>query len=222
MSSSNSSLATEINAKIEEFVEEYLEDPKNTAGEIAVVFLQKKPKKGWFAITEELIPWEEHLISLRWDTRTLIPQVLQQPLLQITTFCLNNKGNVPPLVGNSENSNVSHQILIAPPSPTELFSPSPPTYPTRLTSPPPAPLTHTTPATALARDLTTPNMTSEKSSENAIVGSTRRGLSPAAGTGGYLEQAKDGLRAVGAKAGAGVGWGGRAIGGAFGRGGEKM
>ncbi|WWC64422.1 uncharacterized protein I303_107032 [Kwoniella dejecticola CBS 10117] len=234
MSSSSSSLATEINAKIEEFVGEYLEDPKNVTGEMAVVFLQKKPKKGWFAITEELIPWEEHLITLRWDAKSIVPQVLQRALLQVTTFCVHKKGNVPPLVGNSENSNVSHQILIAPPSPTELFAPSPPTYPARLTSPPPGPLTHTTPATALAlaKDLATPNMTSERSSENAIVGSTRRGTSPAIaigmGGGGYLEQAKDGLRAVGAKAGAGVGWGGRAIGGAFGRGGgggggaEKM
>ncbi|WWD03481.1 hypothetical protein V865_001533 [Kwoniella europaea PYCC6329] len=209
--SSNHTIEREVNVKIEEFAREYLEDPRKTHGEIAVVFLQKKPKKGWFAITEELIPWEEHLITLRFDRSSTSNQPLHNALLQILTFCAEKKGNVPPLVGSSENSNISHQILISPPSPTELFSPSPPTYPARLTSPPPQPLTNTTPATATARDITPVN----PSGGDVIIGSTRRGVSPATGTFGYLEQAKDGLRAVGA----GVGWGGRAIGGAFGRGG---
>nr|XP_019044316.1 hypothetical protein I302_07600 [Kwoniella bestiolae CBS 10118]OCF23246.1 hypothetical protein I302_07600 [Kwoniella bestiolae CBS 10118] len=200
--SPNSTIEREVNTRIEEFAREYLEEGRKTFGEIAVVFLQKKPKKGWFAITEELIPWEEHLITLHFDRSSTSNNPLHTALIQILTFCAEKKGNVPPLVGSS--------ILISPPSPTELFSPSPPTYPARLTSPPPQPLTNTTPATATARDITS----ALPSGGDAIIGSTRRGVSPATGF-GYLEQAKDGLRAVGA----GVGWGGRAIGGAFGRGG---
>ncbi|WRT70373.1 uncharacterized protein IL334_007371 [Kwoniella shivajii] len=210
--SSNPSIEREVNCKIEEFAKEYLENGRSS-GEIAVVFLQKKPKKGWFAITEELVPWEEHLITLHFpSTSSSKPKVanpLHNSLLQLLTFCAEKKGNVPPLSGTS--------IIVAPPSPNELFAPSPPTYPTRLTSPPPAPLTNTTPATATARDMASPYTYAQMG--DPISGSTRRGTSPHTGTLGYLEQAKDGLRAVGAKAGAGVGWGGRAIGGAFGRGG---
>ncbi|WWC91558.1 uncharacterized protein L201_006504 [Kwoniella dendrophila CBS 6074] len=216
----NSIIDREINEKIEEFAKEYLDNGQKSFGEIAVVFLQKKPKKGWFAITEELVPWEEHLITLHFNRTSTLNKAphsnpLHGALIQVLTFCAEKKSNVPPLVGNS--------ILISPPSPSELFSPSPPTYPTRLTSPPPAPLTNTTPATALAKDLTLPSSTpvTSNTSQNQTgdIYVSRRGVSPSTGTFGYLEQAKDGLRAVGAKAGAGVGWGGRAIGGAFGRGG---
>ncbi|WVF73157.1 hypothetical protein IAT40_007976 [Kwoniella sp. CBS 6097] len=225
----SSSIERDINAKIDEFVREYIQDDGKTSGEIAVVFLQKRPKKGWFAITEELIPWEEHLITLRFDrsssTSSNKPDNdLNRALFQLITFCAEKKGNVPSL---ADAECLSHQILIAPPSPTDLFSPSPPTYPQRLTSPPPAPITNTTPATvtALPSTLSRPNSGTSNvpvnsyANQDAVVGSTRRGTSPATGTLGYLEQAKDGLRAVGAKAGAGVGWGGRAMGAAFGRGG---
>ncbi|OCF39615.1 hypothetical protein I317_06580 [Kwoniella heveanensis CBS 569] len=241
----SSAIERDINAKIDEFVREFVEDGK-ISGEIAVVFLQKRPKKGWFAITEELIPWEEHLITLHFDrtcssrstsTSTSKQQAptgshnsdLNKALFQLITFCAEKKGNVPSL---ADAESLSHQILIAPPSPTDLFSPSPPTYPQRLTSPPPAPITNTTPATATALPSTlsrtstgtsnvpVSNYTSNQEMMIGDRGSTKRGTSPAAGTTlGYLEQAKDGLRAVGAKAGAGVGWGGRAMGAAFGRGG---
>ncbi|WVR07811.1 hypothetical protein IAU60_004854 [Kwoniella sp. DSM 27419] len=213
----NAAIEREINGKIEDFAKEYLEQGRTT-GEIALVFLQKRPKKGWFAITEELVPWEEHLITLHFPRPSAGGPTVQSPspltsaLLRLVTFCAEKKDNVPPLV---DGSSMAQQILVAPPSPTELFSPSPPTYPQRLTSPPPAPLTHTTATTATARDTAhAPTLSGQEA-----VGSARRGISPATGTLGYLEQAKDGLRAVGAKAGAGVGWGGRAMGAAFGRGG---
>ncbi|WVQ82136.1 hypothetical protein IAT38_004264 [Cryptococcus sp. DSM 104549] len=217
----SSSIQREINGKIEDFSREFL-DTRLDKGELAVVFLQKKPKKGWFAITEELVPWEEHLITITFSKSSKPgPNPLPAALLQILTFCVENKGNVPPLSGNSEQSNVSHQIMIAPPSPSELFAPSPPpSHPMRLTSPPPAPSTTSTPATATARDLAMPPTSAMgiTGHEAGSMGSARRALSPASATLGYLEQAKDGLRAVGAKAGAGVGWGGRAMGAAFGRG----
>ncbi|WVR00331.1 hypothetical protein IAU59_007474 [Kwoniella sp. CBS 9459] len=224
------SIERDINLKIDEFLREYIEDDK-ASGEIAVVFLQKRPKKGWFAITEELIPWEEHLITLHFDRTSSTSSKasstsnsdLNKALFQLITFCAEKKGNVPSL---ADADSLSHQILIAPPSPTDLFSPSPPTYPQRLTSPPPAPITNTTPATvtALPQALSRPNLGTStvpvgSYANQEVIRSTRRGTSPATGTLGYLEQAKDGLRAVGAKAGAGVGWGGRAMGAAFGRGG---
>nr|ODO02231.1 hypothetical protein L204_00959 [Cryptococcus depauperatus CBS 7855] len=112
---------------------------------------------------------------------------------------------------DQQNSNLSHQILIAPPSPADLFSPSsPPTHPMRLTSPPPAPFA--TPTTTTALDITSPIQVTTESNNSA-----KRALSPTRATLGYFEQAKDGLKAVSAKAGAGVGWGGRAMGAAFGR-----
>lgn len=120
--------------------------------------------------------------------------------------------------------------MISPPSPSDLFAPSsPPLGPTRLTSPPPAPVQGTTTATAVA-DIpraypAAPRSTSlgprgKSASAGALydAGSARRSSSPMtaisdAGTSamGYLEQAKDGLLAVGAKAG----WGGK-VGAAFG------
>ncbi|WWD19482.1 hypothetical protein CI109_103942 [Kwoniella shandongensis] len=211
----NPTVEREVNAKIEEFAKEFLETGAER-GELAVVFLQKKPKKGWFAITEELVPWEEHLITLHLSRTSRQQPATQQPLsgalLQLSTFCVEKKGNVPPLVGSSDQNNLSYQILIAPPPPSELFAPSsPPLYPTRLTSPPPAP--STTNAIATARDLALPPPSSDLSNPDNT--SAKRASSPASATLGYLEQAKGGLRAVGA----GVGWGGRAMGAAFGRGG---
>lgn len=47
----NSIISREISNKIEEFARQYLEGDQD-GGEIAVVFLQKKSKKGWFAVTE--------------------------------------------------------------------------------------------------------------------------------------------------------------------------
>ncbi|RSH91705.1 hypothetical protein EHS25_009074 [Saitozyma podzolica] len=41
----------DVSSKIDEFSREYL-DTGAERGEIAVVFLQKKPRKGWFAVTE--------------------------------------------------------------------------------------------------------------------------------------------------------------------------
>ncbi|KAK8853071.1 hypothetical protein IAR55_003772 [Kwoniella newhampshirensis] len=208
----NPAVEREVSAKIEEFAREYLESGSER-GELAVVFLQKKPKKGWFAITEELVPWEEHLITLSFarTNRSSSMNPLSAALLQLLTFCVEKKGNVPPLVGSSEQNNLSHQMIIAPPPPSELFAPSsPPLHPTRLTSPPPAP--STTSAIATARDLALPIPATP---DVSLPGSVKRASSPASATLGYLEQAKGGLRAVGA----GVGWGGRAMGAAFGRGG---
>lgn len=47
----NSVISREISNKIEEFALQYLEGGQDH-GELAVVFLQKKSKKGWFAVTE--------------------------------------------------------------------------------------------------------------------------------------------------------------------------
>lgn len=115
---------------------------------------------------------------------------------------------------------MSHQIIIAPPSHAEIFSPSPPLDPSRLTSPPPLPSTTTTPATALARDLTMPPGSAVNEAMEARERDPsrdgRRASSPAStdrgGAFGYFEQAKDGLRAVGARAGAVAGWTGRGAG----------
>jgi len=96
------------------------------------------------------------------------------------------------------------QIMIAPPSPSEIFAPSPPLDPTRLTSPPPPASTTTTPAVATARDM----------AARPAYGHGREGKgrssSPAAM--GYLEQAREGFRAVRAGAGAVAGWRGRGVG----------
>ncbi|GFZ48554.1 hypothetical protein JCM24511_06302 [Saitozyma sp. JCM 24511] len=213
----------EVSSKIDEFSREYL-DTGAERGEIAVVFLQKKPRKGWFAVTEELLPWEEHLITLSFPRAPSKPpsiNPLQTALLQILTFCAEKSGNVPPLGSSSPNHELPgtlltcRQILISPPPPNELFAPSPP-LPAR--SPPPIPTTTTTPLTAVARprDLALPPSSgAHTSSAAAALGldgrDARRSSSPASvgAALGYLEQAKDGLRAVGAKAGAVAGWGGR-------------
>lgn len=92
-----------------------------------MVFLQRRPKKGWFAVTEvsyvvlsfghqligqEMVPWEEHLIRLKFshavkrDSNT----ALKDALMRISMFCSANKAGVPPPVGASEQSNLSHQV----------------------------------------------------------------------------------------------------------------
>jgi len=167
-----------------------------------------------------MVPWEEHLIRLKFshavkrDSNT----ALKEALLRILTFCNTNKASVPPLVGAPEQSSLSHQvclpfksesepdeqIIIAPPPPSEIFAPSPPLDPTRLTSPPPPASTTTTPAIATARDMTArPSHGQER--EGKV-----RSSSPAAM--GYLEQAREGFRAVRAGAGAVAGWRGRGVG----------
>lgn len=49
-----------------------------------------------------------------------------------------------------DQSNLSYQILLSPPPPAELFPPSPPSGPVRLTSPPPLPSLTVSPSTAVA------------------------------------------------------------------------
>ncbi|TXT11119.1 hypothetical protein VHUM_01870 [Vanrija humicola] len=138
----------EIAARVDEFGRTFV-DQGSDSGEIGVVFLQRKNRKGWFAVTEALVPWEEHLITIHFVKRATT-NPLPGALLQLLTFCAERKDNVPPLVGTSVEHS-SRQILISPPPPSELFAPSsPPLGPTRLTSPPPAPVQGTTPATALA------------------------------------------------------------------------
>lgn len=98
--------------------------------QMAVVFLQRRPKKGWFAVTEvrpslspwkycasaddwqELVPWEEHLIRLSFSrgARRDDSASLTVALMGILTFCHERKDNVPPLMGSSEQSNLSHQV----------------------------------------------------------------------------------------------------------------
>lgn len=69
--------------------------------QIAVVFLQRKNRKGWFAVTEALVPWEEHLISVTFVTRaTTTRNTLNAALLQTLTFCSERRANVPALVGS--------------------------------------------------------------------------------------------------------------------------
>ncbi|WVQ74967.1 hypothetical protein IAR50_004575 [Cryptococcus sp. DSM 104548] len=214
--STTPSMQKDISNSIEEFAIRYVEGGESQ-GEMALVFLSKKAKRGWFAVTEELVPWEEHLITLSFETSKPTINPISAALMQITTYCLQHKDQVPPLTGSSDNASAPYRILVEPASPVDLFSPaSPPPHPMRLTSPPPAPLTTATPATATAQGLTMPSRPSS-AIENISGNSMRRGLSPASARLGYLEQAKDGLRAVSAKAGAGVGWSGRAMGAAFGK-----
>ncbi|KAL1409981.1 hypothetical protein Q8F55_003981 [Vanrija albida] len=213
----------EVAARVDEFGRAFVEAGSDS-GEIGIVFLQRKNRKGWFAVTEALVPWEEHLITIHFVKRATT-NPLPGALLQLLTFCAERKDNVPPLVGTGDQNNLSHQILISPPPPSELFAPSsPPLGPTRLTSPPPAPVQGTTPATAVA-DIpraypAAPRASSlgprAKTSAGALydAGSARRSSSPMtaisdAGTSamGYLEQAKDGLLAK-------AGWGGK-VGAAF-------
>jgi hypothetical protein len=158
---------------------------------------------------------ERPLMHGRRVTTYLIRCVLAQ--------CLPPKQTPPPLLSRLQpnhdiptTSLTSSQILISPPPPNELFAPSPP-LPAR--SPPPIPTITTTPLTALARprDLALPPASGAHTSSAAATAlgldgrDARRSSSPASvgAALGYLEQAKDGLRAVGAKAGAVAGWGGR-------------
>ncbi len=53
---------------------------------------------------QELVPWEEHLISLSFPRtlpRLLPSNPLPAALMQLLTFCAEKNGNVPPLVGAS-------------------------------------------------------------------------------------------------------------------------
>ena len=52
---------------------------------------------------KELVPWEEHLITLTFprQTRSRTSNPLSGALMQLLTFCVDKKGNVPPLVGVS-------------------------------------------------------------------------------------------------------------------------
>lgn len=54
------------------------------------------------------------------------------------------------LANRQEQNNLSYQILLSPPPPSELFPPSPPSGPQRLTSPPPQPSLTVSPSTAVA------------------------------------------------------------------------
>jgi autophagy-related protein 101 len=170
-----------------------------------------------------MVPCEEHLIRLTFShsVRRDSNIALKDALLKLLTFCNTNKVNVPPLPGHGEQSTLKHQvsilplrkiilltlyqIVVAPPPPSEIFAPSPPLDPTRLTSPPPLASIGTTPATATARDLA--RRTSTHGSDRESKG---RSSSPAAM--GYLEQAREGFRAVRAGAGAVAGWRGRGVG----------
>lgn len=65
------------------------------------MFLQRKNRKGWFAVTEALVPWEEHLISVHFVTRaTTTRNTLNAALMQTLTFCSERRANVPALVGS--------------------------------------------------------------------------------------------------------------------------
>ncbi|KAK4689353.1 hypothetical protein P7C73_g768, partial [Tremellales sp. Uapishka_1] len=111
-------LEREITSKIELFSRTFVDTGRNS-GEIAVVFLQRIPKKGWFAITEELVPWEEHLISIRFPSpapsrsQKPLPNPLPGALIQLLTFCAEKKANVPPLSSGSADSGTSHQASSA-------------------------------------------------------------------------------------------------------------
>ncbi|EIW71825.1 hypothetical protein TREMEDRAFT_73413 [Tremella mesenterica DSM 1558] len=174
----NPILEKDINTKVDQFYEETVL-LNQSEGQLAVIFLQRRPKKGWFATTEELVPWEEHLITVHLsNSPRSTNQSLHAALLQTLTFCAEKKGNVPPLSGNS-SAFLSHQILISPPSPAELFAPS---SPPRRTSPP----------------LAAPSLVPESDRRE----SRDRSMSPGVftreyGAMGYLEQARDGLRARG-------------------------
>jgi hypothetical protein len=63
-------------------------------------------------LVQELIPWEEHLITLdfpRNTARTPASNPLPGALLQILTFCAEKGGNVPPLSAGS----VSYPLCLA-------------------------------------------------------------------------------------------------------------
>ncbi|KAL7418317.1 hypothetical protein Q5752_006775 [Cryptotrichosporon argae] len=217
----------DISAKVDEFAQAFIETGA-CVGELAVVFLQRKNRKGWFAVTEELVPWEAHVLTLDLAGPPAPPR-LADALVQLATFCAQSRGNVPPVSGSGDQTNLSHQILISPPPPSELFAPSSPPLPLsapltpgRLASPAPPPgsttsLTATAHAHAhahahrLAREGSAPP---RHAGTHALAHAhahahgqapERRAASPA-GPMGYLEQAKDGLLAVGAKAGERVGW----------------
>lgn len=61
---------------------------------------------------QEMVPWEEHLIRLKFShaVKRDSNMALKQALMRIMTFCNTNKASVPPLVGASEQNNLSHQV----------------------------------------------------------------------------------------------------------------
>ncbi|BEJ11371.1 hypothetical protein CspHIS471_0107930 [Cutaneotrichosporon sp. HIS471] len=196
----------EISAKVIEFTRTFV-DTREDGGEIAVVFMQRKNRKGWFAVTEALVPWEEHLITFTFVTRAT-QNPLPGAILQVLTFCAKHKASVPPLLGTSDQNNLSHEIILSPPPPAEFFNPpTSPRAPERLYSPRPAQDTTTTTTTATATSDLAPVIAPVPLSARSP-GYERLSSSPMtaisdAGTSamGYLGQAKDGLLAVGAKAG---------------------
>ncbi|GMK54764.1 hypothetical protein CspeluHIS016_0113500 [Cutaneotrichosporon spelunceum] len=188
----------EISTKVFEFTRTFV-DTRASGGEVAVVFMQRKNRKGWFAVTEALVPWEEHLITLTFVTRAT-QNPLPGALLQVLTFCAKHSASVPPLLGTPDQSNLSHEIIISPPPPSEFFSP-PPRPPERLYTPRPPQDTTTTTTTATATADLVPVIPPVPLSARSP-GYERHSSSPMtaisdAGTSamGYLGQAKDGLLA---------------------------
>ena len=72
-----------------------------------MVFLQSRKRHGWFASTEELVPWEEHLITLHFprhlerDRRANASSEVQRGLMQVLSYCVERKGGVPALQGGN-------------------------------------------------------------------------------------------------------------------------
>ncbi|KLT42288.1 hypothetical protein CC85DRAFT_302492 [Cutaneotrichosporon oleaginosum] len=181
----------EILAKIDEFTKTFV-DTRADGGEIAVVFFQRKNRKGWFAVTEALVPWEEHLITLTFVTRAT-QNPLPSALRQVLTFCAKHKVGVPSALGSPDQSTLSHEIIVAPPPPAELFNRSASPHPERLHSPRPAETsgtTSTTGDTAVAPVPVRPAL--ERRSNSPMTAISDAGTSAM----GYLGQAKDGLLAV--------------------------
>lgn len=108
----------------------------------------------------------------------------------------------------------SSQVIVSPPPPSDLFAPSPP-YPARSPGPQPP-----YPTSAINREYVKPDTAgsgrTRRSSSPGVTRSRESGHSrdrdrdskdvSAPGAMGYLEQAKDVLRATGARAGAVAGW----------------
>jgi autophagy-related protein 101 len=65
--------------------------------QIAVLLQQKRPKKTWFTVTEEIVPWEEHLFTVHLSPRP-VPDALPEALIQLLTFCSERTAHVPALV----------------------------------------------------------------------------------------------------------------------------
>ncbi|KAI9633887.1 uncharacterized protein MKK02DRAFT_38557 [Dioszegia hungarica] len=197
----------EVSGRVEEFMGRYYASGRQESGQIAVIFTQKKSRKGWFGITEEIVPWEAHFITIHPDStarhsarspNSAATSGLYDALMRTITFCA-ARADAMPSATPGEADRLAHQIIVSPPPPSDLFAPSPPTARSPLT--PRVPL-------ALPAALTLGTASSSPSSR------ARRGSSPGRAPGneqrevqvGYLEQAKDVLRATGARAGAVAGW----------------